>query len=176
MTHAGGRPLKFADAATLERKIQAYFESCAEHWEEAEEYVPQYNEKGVLLVVNGAVVYDKLRKMVKRPAVIPTVTGLAVALDTSRETLMEYTDRPEYTDTIKKAKDFIHFATEQLLANGGAQPAGVIFSLKNNWGWKDKTDLDISSSDGSMSPVAKLTEEQLVALMDKAKLSTPPVD
>lgn len=65
-----------------------------------------------------------------------TVTGLAYALDTDRQTLIEYTERNEYTNTIKRAKDKCQrYAEEQLFRP--SQVAGVIFNMKNNYGWKD---------------------------------------
>ena len=71
-----------------------------------------------------------------------TVTGLALALDTSRETLMNYEDKEEYFDTIKKAKEMVHNAYEIDLRRKGR--SGDIFALKN-FGWTDKTEQDITS-------------------------------
>ncbi len=68
-----------------------------------------------------------------------TITGLAVALNTSRETLMNYQERDEYFDAIKAAKDKIELDYEQTLRSRGS--AGDIFGLKN-FGWKDKTEVD----------------------------------
>ena len=80
-------------------------------------------------------------KMNKLPL---TVTGLAIALDTSRKVLLDYqndTELKDFSDTIKKAKLLCENYAEQRLHQGG-QVAGTIFSLKNNWGWVDKTEVD----------------------------------
>jgi len=70
-----------------------------------------------------------------------TITGLAIALNTSRETLMNYEHRDEFFDTIKKAKDRIEYAYEMRgLKVGGAFD---IFRLKN-MGWKDKHETELS--------------------------------
>ena len=67
----------------------------------------------------------------------PTITGLALALDTTRQTLMDYEERDAFTDTIKKAKlRCENYAEIQLFK--GRNVAGVIFNMKNNYGWKDK--------------------------------------
>lgn len=71
-----------------------------------------------------------------------TITGLALSLDTSRETLMNYEDKEEYFDTIKKAKEMVHNAYEIDLRRKGR--SGDIFALKN-FGWTDKTEQDITS-------------------------------
>lgn len=68
-----------------------------------------------------------------------TITGLALALDTSRETLMEYEDRQEFVDAIRKWKEMVHNAYEIDLRKSGR--SGDIFALKN-FGWKDKTEQD----------------------------------
>lgn len=71
-----------------------------------------------------------------------TITGLALALDTSRETLCNYEDREEFFDAIKKAKLTVQNAYEKRLVKRGN--GGDIFALKN-FGWKDKTETDITS-------------------------------
>ncbi len=83
-----------------------------------------------------------------------TITGLAYAMDTSRETLMNYEGRGEFFDTIKKAKDKCSlYAEEQLFL--GKNTAGIIFNMKNNYGWKDKQEIEHSGG------IDKLTDEQV---------------
>lgn len=67
----------------------------------------------------------------------PTVAGLALALGMTRETLNQYGRDDEYSDTIKKAKQRIEVHLERRLYDGA--PAGTIFNLKNNFGWKDES-------------------------------------
>jgi hypothetical protein len=71
-----------------------------------------------------------------------TITGLANYLDTSRETLMNYEERDEYFDTIKKLKQKCEEYAEIRLFS--STPTGAIFALKN-FGWKDKQETDITS-------------------------------
>lgn len=79
-------------------------------------------------------------KKEKRPY---TITGLALALDTSRRTLLNYQDNDKYFHTIKKAKLKIQSWTEEQLYRT-TQVTGVIFNLKNNYGWKDKLEHELS--------------------------------
>lgn len=72
------------------------------------------------------------------------VTGLAVFLDTSRETLLDYQGKKDFSDAITKAKEKCHAYAEKRLF-GTTQVAGAIFNLKNNYGWKDKTETDVTS-------------------------------
>jgi len=110
-----GRPLKFKSVEELQNAIDGYFQSC----EDPEK--PGFYHKPL------------------------TITSLAVHLDTSRETLLDYQNKDEYSDAIKKAKQFIHAWTEEQLYRN-TQVTGVIFNLKNNYGWKDKTEQDITSA------------------------------
>jgi hypothetical protein len=71
-----------------------------------------------------------------------TITGLALALDTDRHTLINYEEREEYFHTIKKAKEMVHNAYELDLRKKGR--SGDIFALKN-FGWTDKQETDLTS-------------------------------
>lgn len=105
--HAGGRPLKFKTPEELQQKIDNYFESVKE---------PR--------LIGEQLYFEPI-----------TITGLALALDTSRETLCNYEERDEFFDAIKRAKlRCENYAEKQLYM--GKSAAGPIFSLKN-FGWKD---------------------------------------
>ena len=72
-----------------------------------------------------------------------TITGLALALDTSRETLMDYEGKEDFSDTIKKYKNMVHNAYEKDLRAKGR--SGDIFALKN-FGWSDKQEVEHSGN------------------------------
>lgn len=144
MAHAGGRPLKFKSVEELQEQIDIYFDSCFEN-------------------VDVCTV-----KQVK-PF---TVTGLALALDTTRETLLDYEDKEEYSDTIKKAKLKIEaYAEEQLFL--GKNTAGVIFNMINNYKgrWTNKTELDNNIGNKDDKPfnfnLSNITTEELKELLKK---------
>ncbi|MFC0235502.1 terminase small subunit [Fictibacillus phosphorivorans] len=70
-----------------------------------------------------------------------TITGLALALDTSRETLLDYEDKDEFSDTVKKAKLKCENYAEKFLFKG-KNVVGSIFNLKNNYKrWVDKQEI-----------------------------------
>lgn len=72
----------------------------------------------------------------------PTITGLAHALGTNRQTLcnIENLDRypAEFVDTIKEAKQMCEIWIEEAMLTGNANVTAAIFTLKNNFGWEDK--------------------------------------
>lgn len=71
-----------------------------------------------------------------------TVSGLAYALGTNRQTLINYEDKEQFFDTIKDAKAKIELFNEELLYDKNVSTTGVIFNLKNNYGWKDKQEIE----------------------------------
>lgn len=175
--HAGGRPLLFETAEDLQDKIRAYFEDCQPHpeqivvykWKKKTEMKRMRDtEKGGMIMREVEVddlsqpPDEELQWQISKPKVM-TVSALAVFLGTSRETLINYNERPEFFDTIKEAKDIIESHWERKL--DGSNVTGVIFNLKNNWKWADRTEQEIINPDG-LNPYAGLSEEELRALAE----------
>jgi hypothetical protein len=110
--HPGGRPLKFNSVEDLKLACDLYFFMC--------EYEDELDKEG-----------NAILKKLSEPL---TITGLALALKTSRQTLMNYEAREEFFDTIKEAKLRVENYAEKRLFTGKA--TGPIFALKN-FGWED---------------------------------------
>lgn len=123
---AGGRPLKFQSVQEVVDKIQAYFDECASK---------AYQDN------NGMWHYEPL-----------TITGLALALDTTRQGLLNYEERGEFYDTIIKAKTVVENYAEKRLF--GTTPTGAIFALKN-YGWKDTQDINQNNTGAPQVIVTK---------------------
>lgn len=90
---------------------------------------------------------------------IPDVEGLCIYLDTARQTLFDYEKKTEYSDTIKRAKDWIIYKKKQLAMRGKIPPAIYIFDAKNNAGYVDKT--EVESKDEITHRFEDLDDEQL---------------
>ena len=112
----GGRPLKFNSVEDIQDKIDKYFNSC---------YITKTDDDG------------KEYQQNIRPL---TITGLAVALDCDRDTLLNYGNKDEYFGTIRKAKLIIqNFAEESLWQPKIA--SGIMFNLINNYKWVNKQEI-----------------------------------
>lgn len=85
-----------------------------------------------------------------------TWTGLALFLGfSSRRSIDEYEKYEGFSHSVKRAKLLVEWAYEKRVLGNNA--AGPIFVLKN-MGWSDKQEIDMSSSDGSMSPAPSRIE------------------
>lgn len=119
-----GRPLRFKTPEEMQERIDAYFASVEE---------PK--------VIEGNIYFEPI-----------TITGLALALDTSRETLCNYEKRDEFFDTIKRAKlRCENYAEKQMFR--GKNAAGPIFALKN-YGWTDKQENETTLKGDKENPIS----------------------
>jgi hypothetical protein len=74
-----------------------------------------------------------------------TVTGLALYLGTNRQTILNYENKDEFKPIIEWGKLKIHNNWEEMLPSKERATVGVIFNLKNNWGWKNEDKLDMTT-------------------------------
>lgn len=127
-----GRPPKYKTVAEMQEKIDAYFKEC---------------EGKILKDNDGNIVFDKFGQPIITGARPVTVTGLALALGfTSRQALLNYQAKPQFIDTITRAKSRIEqYAEERLFDRDGAN--GAKFSLANNFkGWNEKQEVKVSGT------------------------------
>lgn len=95
------------------------------------------------------------------------ITGLALHLDTDRQTLINYENRDEFIDTVKRAKLRVEADYERSLRQRGS--AGDIFGLKN-FGWADKTEHEHTGADGGPIEYSDIERAKRIdALLDAAR-------
>lgn len=71
-----------------------------------------------------------------------TLSRLASHMGVNRQTVWNYQKVPEYRALLDAVKIDIEADMEERLQAGKGSAAGVIFSLKNNYGWKDATEVN----------------------------------
>jgi hypothetical protein len=110
--------------------------------------------------------YFDICKDEQRP---PTITGLALHLDTTRETLREYKARPEFVDSIHYALSYCeNWLEENALMNKTNAPF-TVFNLKNNYNWKDKTESEVNSKvELKVDSMKELTNEELERITNQS--------
>ena len=125
MSNKVGRPPMFNTAEEMQVKIDEYFE---------------------LLYVE-----DKDKDTSKHFDNTPTITGLALYLGFScRQSMYEYEEKGEFTDTVKKARARVENWYEKCLLTRNA--TGPIFALKNQ-GWRDKQEVEQSTKVTMMNDI-----------------------
>ena len=105
-----------------------------------------------------------------------TMSGLALFLDCSRMTLYQYEnelikfnniseeDKKRIIDTVKRAKRMVEaYQEEQLFL--GKSPVGTIFSLKNNFNWKDAQEINNNTNISAINPIQQLSTEEIKQLL-----------
>lgn len=146
MAHAGGRPKKYTTVKQMQDMIDKYFTECD----------------------NGVKIRDKDNGRSIITYKPYTVTGLCMFLNINRDTLCEYEKQEQFSDTIKRAKQKIENWIEEHSLMGDTNPTVSIFNLKNNFGWKDKQEVDIGNADDKpfMTDVSGLGTDDLVKLKE----------
>lgn len=148
-----GAPRKFETVEALEEAIQEYFDSCFMIVREQKKKVVKH-ESGEEITYDWVDKVDKEGNKVYEQIKPFTVVGLANSLDMSRETLLQYEKNENYSelsDTVKRAKRFILQYAEEYMFEGKNQTS-VIFNLKNNWGYVDRTETDVTTKGKEINP------------------------
>ena len=133
-----GKPLKYKTPELMQERIDWYFEAVKGN-NDPEAPRADLTENPLFMVFWNDVT-----------DLFSSVTGLCLALDISRQTLINYEVKPEYLDTIKRAKLRVENVLEQRLFHNN--PTGCIFNLKNNFGWVDKTENKVTGDE--LEPLA----------------------
>lgn len=123
MSNPNGRPPIFKTAEEMQKVIDEYFQWCDDR------AIKIYDDK------------TQTEKMISSPAPY-TMSGLARRLGFSRETLSNYKEKTGFLDTIKAARDRVEEDVESRMNDKHTFTAGLIFNAKNNFGWKDRSEVE----------------------------------
>ena len=140
-----GAPRKYKSVKAMQDAIDAYFESC---------------EGEILRDADGRAVLDKYAYPIIVGMHPPTVTGLALALGfTGRQALLDYQARPEFADTVTRAKARCEaYAEERLYDKDGAN--GAKFNLSCNFGWNARPAESAGGAREDDDPITKALKEE----------------
>ncbi|MFH2075577.1 MAG: terminase small subunit [Pseudomonadota bacterium] len=146
--HAGGRPPLFSTPEEMQTEIDAYYESCI---------VDKITEA---IDRDGKCTMSTVRYQDKPY----TIEGLTWSLGfSSRKSLLYYEEKPEFSDTIKRAKLKVKMSVVEGLLTG-KNAAGNIFWLKNNDSeyYRDVQQLEHTGKDGGPIKHTDATDEELL--------------
>lgn len=94
---------------------------------------------------------------------IPDVEHFCEFVDSYRDLLSAYESKKEYSDTIKRLKNFMYNRKKQLAMTNKLNATVYIFDAKNNHGYKDQS--EIKSDETVHHTYEELDDEQLEAAL-----------
>lgn len=95
----------------------------------------------------------------------PAVSELAYHLGMSTRSFVDYAHKDDFSPTIKRARQRIEMELEKALFNG--QCTGIIFNLKNNFGWKDKQEVEsVNTHKHTIENISELSNAELDAIIE----------
>lgn len=128
-----GRPVLYKTKEEAQKIIDEYFDWCDNRTKTIYD-----NKTGNEVVINWPAPY--------------TMSGLARRLGMSRETLVQYGKKEEFSDTITCAREKVQEDIEIRLMETRNEK-GAIFNLTNNFGWKQKTETDLTTNGKEVNQV-----------------------
>ena len=135
--------MKFASVEEFEKAVNSYFDAIQ---------APQLDKNGKP-VVNQ---FGEPMMVYIRPA---TMTGLALHIGlASRQAILNYSHRSKaYEDVVKKARMRVQeYCEQRLFDRDGAK--GAQFSLRNNFDWVEKQEVDLGTQENGFSINVKFDE------------------
>lgn len=139
--HAGGRPKIFNSPDEFRTECEKYFKMCDDTVEIG------HDSKG----------YEK---KIQKPY---TVSGLCLYLGVTKVGLLAYKSKEGYKEIYNWALECCENYTEENALLGKIHPVFSMFSLKNNFGWKDQQDINVNQEP------EKLSVADIKARLDKSK-------
>ncbi|MET4003868.1 hypothetical protein ABIB48_002606 [Arthrobacter sp. UYCu511] len=145
---AMGRPLKYQTKDELEVAIDSYFNTQDPHIEE------RLVESGT--TEKGESIFTMRKIMTEQKPYL--VSGLAIHLGVTRQTLLNYREREDFFDSIARALGRCEAYAESQLY--GSHARGAIFNLQNNYkgefqDWSDKQSIDHTTGGEPMTALVE---------------------
>lgn len=151
---AAGRPKKYTKKG-LREAIERYFRSISRT-------IPARDDTGGIIRNDD----DEEIKVVQF-VVPPSVTGMCLYLDIDRSTWQNYADaetHPELAGICQGARTRIEAYLEQELLTREKGVQGIIFNLQNNYGWKQKQEVELGKDTRESMKHAATYHEKLALL------------
>lgn len=147
-------------SSSLKRAVEKYFDGIT------------YCD--VLKKEDGTPLRNALGKEIKKRffAVPPQITSLCLFLGIDRSTWQNYCDKeknPDLAPICENVRLRIEAFLEEELTVRTKGIGGIIFNLQNNYGWRDKKEIEIGKETRESLPTAMTTEEKQKLILDAVK-------
>lgn len=165
-----GRHKAYSTPGALRRGVQQYFDSIRV-LRKVTERVPtgELTAKG-RPVFETREVLDLRGEVIVEPVWIrpPTVSGLCLALGISRMTWDSYgraEENPELAPVVAEARAVLEAYLEEELLKREKGVQGVIFNLQNNYGWREKREVELGEAARRVVGAEAITMAEKLALI-----------
>ena len=155
------RKRKYTTSTALGKAVNAYFDSVSHT-----EYVTVGDSINPRRVRSDSGTYITKREFF----VSPSISALCLYLGISRQTWSEYSDpkkNPEFAEVCEYAKLIIAVYLEEQLNTRRKGVQGIIFNLKNNYGWIDKADASVPEQSAEDDELEGMSFDEKVSLISE---------
>ncbi len=121
----GGRPPTFTSVEEMQEKIDEYFDYCDNRTKDI--FIPKLGDH---VTMNDPEPY--------------TMSGLAYFLGMSRRSLVDYAHKDKFSKIVKRARRRVEYDIERRMNDKNTFTPGLIFNAKNNFGWQDKSEVELT--------------------------------
>ena len=152
---AAGRPKKYT-RKKLREETERYFRSISRT-------VPARDDTGGIIRNDDG---DEIQLL--QYVVPPSIAGLCLQLGIDRSTWQNYADpaqHPEMTDVTAGARARIEAYLEQELLTREKGLQGIIFNLQNNYGWRQKQEVELGEKTRSSMDAGEMRMADKLALL-----------
>lgn len=182
-----GRPKKYTPAS-FQRACEAYFNSIS--YQKAKmRAAPVFDEEGFPVLDDFGHQKVQFKQVITADGKAafetcwtepPSLTGLCLYLGIDRATFSRYgsydPENPEesekFCNTVTRARGRVEAYLESRLEDKSAA-RGAIFNLQNNFGWKEKKEMELGAGAQKAVASASMTMEEKLALLKEIGAEVP---
>lgn len=160
-----GRWKTYRSAKAFAEAVDGYFESITYTETACRPGIWNHGE-----YIRGEEIYNRDGAPIKvtHYAVPPSIVALQNHIGVSRETWSNYADDPAYAEIIEYARRRVEEYLNRQLIEMGRDNKGVIFSLENNFGYREKREDTVRQTTADLSDT--LTPEEKLNALRKLEL------
>ena len=158
-----GRPKKYKSKKALADAIERYFRSISRTIQAQDAYGQNiFNDDDEAIMVTQYI----------RP---PSISGMCLYLGIDRSTWQNYCDEklhPEFESVTAMTRARIEAWLEEQLLMREKGVQGIIFNLQNNYGWREKKELELGAKTRSAVSAQNISAYDKIAIIAAAQQET----
>jgi len=155
-----GRPKKYSSKKALGDAIERYFRSISRT-------IPAKDDTGCIICND-----DGERIMLTQYIRPPSISSLCIYLGIDRSTWQNYCDGqmyPEFAGVTSQTRARIEAYLEEQLLTRVKGVQGIIFNLQNNYGWRQKQEVELGDKTRETMPAASMSITEKIAVIAAAQ-------